>query len=155
MSSLYASSLVVDACTGWGLEISLLVVGSVAVAYTALGGLVADVFSDVLQFALLWGATLVVTAVLGFGMAGRGLTGFDPARLALSTSDGTASATEHLRLLADADRRLLPLCLLLRLRPDPGAADPGGGRRRPGAKGADGREPGALFRWLPPTAFSV
>ena len=41
---LYASSLVVDACTGWGFELSLLVVGFVAVAYTALGGLVADVF---------------------------------------------------------------------------------------------------------------
>jgi SSS family solute:Na+ symporter len=79
---LYASSLVVDACTAWGFSTSLLVVGAVAVAYTALGGLIADVFSDVLQFALLWGATLVVTIVLGVRLAGRGLlTGIDPARL--------------------------------------------------------------------------
>ncbi len=79
---LYASSLVVDACTGWGFETSLLVVGAVAVTYTALGGLIADVFSDVLQFALLWGATLVVTVVLAFRLAGRGLlTGIDPSRL--------------------------------------------------------------------------
>jgi len=79
---LYASSLVVDACTAWGFSTSLLIVGVVAVAYTALGGLIADVFSDVLQFALLWGATLVVTIVLGVRLAGRGLlTGIDPARL--------------------------------------------------------------------------
>ena len=46
---LYTSALVVDACTGWGLDASLLVVGLVALAYTTLGGLVADVVSDVLQ----------------------------------------------------------------------------------------------------------
>ena len=79
---LYVSSLVVDACTAWGFVTSLLVVGAVAVVYTALGGLIADVFSDVLQFALLWGATIVVTIFLGLRMAGRGLlTGVDPARL--------------------------------------------------------------------------
>ncbi|MDB4305968.1 sodium transporter [bacterium] len=81
---LFASSLVVDACTAWGFSISLLVVGTVAVAYTALGGLTADVISDVLQFGLLWGAAVVVTVVLGLRMAGRGLlTGIDPARLVI------------------------------------------------------------------------
>ena len=81
---LFASSLVVDACTAWGFSTSLLVVGTVAVAYTALGGLTADVISDVLQFGLLWGATVVVTVVLGLRMAGRGLlTGIDPARLVI------------------------------------------------------------------------
>jgi SSS family solute:Na+ symporter len=79
---LYASSLVVDACTAWGFGTSLLVVGLVAVVYTALGGLVADVFSDVLQFALLWGATLVVTLVLLVRLGGRGLLStVSPARL--------------------------------------------------------------------------
>jgi SSS family solute:Na+ symporter len=80
---LYASSLVVDACTAWGFETSLLVVGLVAVVYTALGGLVADVFSDVLQFALLWGATFVVTLVLAVRLGGQGLlSSIDPTRLA-------------------------------------------------------------------------
>ena len=69
---LYASSLVVDACTNWGLETSLAVVGLVAIVYTALGGLVADVFSDVLQFGLLWTSTLVVTVILGWRMIGNG-----------------------------------------------------------------------------------
>ena len=81
---LYASSLMVDACTAWGFSTSLLVMGVVAVAYTALGGLTADVISDVLQFGLLWGATVVVTVVLGLRMAGRGLLdGIDPARLVI------------------------------------------------------------------------
>lgn len=80
---LYASSLVVDACTGWGFEISLLVTGAVAVVYTALGGLIADVFSDVLQFVLLWGAALVVTLVLALRLAGSGAVSMiDPSRLA-------------------------------------------------------------------------
>jgi len=78
---LYASSLVVDACTEWGFAKSLLVVGSVAVAYTSLGGLVADVLSDVLQFGLLWGATLIMTVILGVRLGtGALLQGVDPAR---------------------------------------------------------------------------
>jgi SSS family solute:Na+ symporter len=79
---LYASSLVVDACTGWGFTTSLLVVGTVAVVYTALGGLVADVFSDVLQFGLLWGAAVVMTVVLAIRLVGRGVLGdIEPPRL--------------------------------------------------------------------------
>jgi SSS family solute:Na+ symporter len=87
---LYASSLVVDACTGWGFEASLLVVGAVSVAYTALGGLIADVLSDVFQFALLWIAAILVTVVLAFRLAGRGLlSAVDPARLAVLDFSGT------------------------------------------------------------------
>ncbi|MEJ2188653.1 MAG: sodium transporter [Acidobacteriota bacterium] len=79
---LYASSLVVDACTNWGFMVSLLVVGAVAVAYTSMGGLVADVLSDVLQFGLLWGATLLMTVFLGIRLGAGGLVnGVDSARL--------------------------------------------------------------------------
>lgn len=80
---LLASARVVDACTGWGTDVSLGVVGVVAVAYTALGGLTADVFSDVLQFVLLWGGTVVATVVLALqlGEDGRMLEGVDPERL--------------------------------------------------------------------------
>lgn len=70
----YTSSLVVDAVTGWGLGPSLVVMGAVAVAYTALGGFAADVISDVLQLGLLWGGTLVATVVLAVFLArGPGL----------------------------------------------------------------------------------
>ncbi len=82
---LLVSARVVAACTGWGVDLSLLVVGLVAVGYTALGGLIADVFSDVLQFALLWGATAAATVVLALrlGREGGALAGVDPERLAV------------------------------------------------------------------------
>lgn len=80
---LYTSSLVVDACSGWGIPVSLAVVAGVAVAYTGLGGLVADVFSDVFQLGLLWGGTLVASAYLAWKLLsqGRFLAGVDPSRL--------------------------------------------------------------------------
>jgi SSS family transporter len=80
---LYASALVVAAVTGWTLITSLLVVGGVAVAYTSLGGLVADVVTDVFQFALLWGGTLLVAAVLAVRLHAEGhlFRGLDAARL--------------------------------------------------------------------------
>lgn len=69
---LYASALVVAAMTGWGVTTSLWVVAIVAAVYTTLGGLVADVISDVLQFGLLWGGTLIATVVLAVRLAGEG-----------------------------------------------------------------------------------
>ncbi len=87
---LYSSALVVDALTGWGLNACLAVVAVVAIAYTTLGGLVADVVSDVLQLGLLWGGTLLATGLLALHLQSRGrllqgdgalLTGVDPARL--------------------------------------------------------------------------
>jgi SSS family transporter len=55
---LYASALVVAAATGLGPTASLLAVGLLSVAYTSLGGIVADIWSDVAQLVLLWLGTL-------------------------------------------------------------------------------------------------
>jgi SSS family solute:Na+ symporter len=81
---LLASARVVAACSGWSVGTSVLVVGTVAVGYTALGGLIADVFSDVMQFGLLWGATAVATVVLWTRLGGGtdALEAVDPGRLA-------------------------------------------------------------------------
>jgi SSS family solute:Na+ symporter len=81
---LLASARVVAACSGWSVGVSVLVVGTVAVGYTALGGLIADVFSDVMQFGLLWGATAVATVVLWIRLGGGtdALEAVDPGRLA-------------------------------------------------------------------------
>jgi SSS family solute:Na+ symporter len=81
---LYASALVVDACTDWGLGVCVITVGLVAVAYTALGGLTADVISDVLQLLLLWGGTLVATVMLiiRFSKAGQLLSNLPLDRMA-------------------------------------------------------------------------
>jgi len=61
---LYASSLVVSEALGWSVETSLLAVGLFSVAYTSLGGIVADIWSDVVQLVLLWGGTMVAAVVL-------------------------------------------------------------------------------------------
>ncbi len=56
---LYASALVLAETLGWSIDAALLAVGLTSVAYTSLGGIVADIWSDVLQLVLLWGGTLV------------------------------------------------------------------------------------------------
>jgi SSS family transporter len=61
---LYASALVVSTALGWPIAWSILAIGLFSVAYTSLGGLVADIWSDVLQFILLWGGTFVAAAYL-------------------------------------------------------------------------------------------
>jgi SSS family solute:Na+ symporter len=60
---LYASALVVAEALGWSVATAIVAVGLAAVAYTATGGLAADVWSDVIQLVLLWGGTLVAAAV--------------------------------------------------------------------------------------------
>lgn len=61
---LYASALVVSAALGWPVAWSILAVGLFSVAYTSLGGLAADIWSDVLQFVLLWVGTFVAAAYI-------------------------------------------------------------------------------------------
>ncbi len=56
---LYASALVVAEALGCSVDTALLAVGVFSVAYTSLGGIVADIWSDVLQLVLLWGGTFV------------------------------------------------------------------------------------------------
>ncbi len=58
---LYASALVVAEALGCSVDQALLAVGLFSVAYTSLGGIVADIWSDVLQLVLLWGGTLITT----------------------------------------------------------------------------------------------
>ena len=59
---LYASALVVSTAIGWPITWSILAIGLFSVAYTSLGGLAADIWSDVVQFVLLWGGTFVAGA---------------------------------------------------------------------------------------------
>lgn len=56
---LYAAALVVAEATGLAVATALVVIGLLSVLYTGLGGIVADIWSDVAQLLLLWGGTLV------------------------------------------------------------------------------------------------
>ena len=61
---LYASALVVSTALGWPVTWSILAIGVFSVAYTSLGGLAADIWSDVAQFVLLWLGTFVAAAYI-------------------------------------------------------------------------------------------
>jgi SSS family solute:Na+ symporter len=88
---LYASALVVAQALGWPVEAALLLVGAFSVAYTGLGGIVADIWSDVLQLALLWGGTLVCGFyVLSHGSDVLGAVPADRARALVLDSAGLA-----------------------------------------------------------------
>ena len=57
---LFASAVVLEPATGWPVWVSVLVVGAVATAYTAMGGISSVVWIDVIQFVVLVGGVLVV-----------------------------------------------------------------------------------------------
>jgi SSS family solute:Na+ symporter len=59
---LYAASLVVSEATGLSPQTALVALGLFSVFYTGLGGIVADIWSDVVQLVLLWGGTFVCAA---------------------------------------------------------------------------------------------
>jgi SSS family solute:Na+ symporter len=61
---LYASALVLAAALDWPTDAALLAVGLVSVTYTTMGGVVADIWSDVFQLALLWIGTLIAGVAL-------------------------------------------------------------------------------------------
>lgn len=56
---LYASALVVSVALGVPVDVAILAVGLFSVAYTSLGGIAADIWSDAIQLVILWGGTLV------------------------------------------------------------------------------------------------
>ncbi len=56
---LYASALVVATALGWPVLHAIVILGGLSVAYTSLGGIVADIWSDALQLVLLWVGTLL------------------------------------------------------------------------------------------------
>jgi SSS family solute:Na+ symporter len=66
---LYATSLVVAEATGLSAASALVALGLLSVLYTGLGGIVADIWSDVVQLALLWGGSFVCAAYV-FAHAG-------------------------------------------------------------------------------------
>ena len=123
---LYASALVVATVFGISTDAAILYVGLFSVAYTSLGGIAADIWSDVLQLVVLWVGTVLSCGYLLFqygdsppdGGAGGSHAG---ARARLCRS----GAWGGLRIPADVLRRSVSLPLVLRVRPEPGPTSPG------------------------------
>jgi SSS family solute:Na+ symporter len=69
---LYASALVLAEALGMTIVTALVLIGAFSVAYTSLGGIVADIWSDVVQLVLLWLGTAAAAGFLlwrgGFGL---------------------------------------------------------------------------------------
>ena len=61
---LYASSLVLTEVLGWPVITAIALLGGFSVVYTSLAGIVADIWSDVVQLALLWVGTAASGAFL-------------------------------------------------------------------------------------------
>ena len=67
--NLYALSTVVNALLGWPIWVSILVAAAIVLAYTALGGLSAAIYNEVMQFFVLL-ALLVPVTVVGLHKVG-------------------------------------------------------------------------------------
>lgn len=68
--ALLATAYVTAACTDWPLSETILIIGGVALVYTMLGGIKADIYSDIMQLFLLWGASVAVILTLLFLLGG-------------------------------------------------------------------------------------
>ena len=56
--ALYAAAIVLALCLKIPLILTMLIVGSVAIIYTTIGGIMADLYSDVIQLFILWFGTI-------------------------------------------------------------------------------------------------
>lgn len=64
--SLYAMSVVVSVCLGTSITSSILIVGGLSMLYTTIGGIEADIYSDILQLIILWLSALACAVALLF-----------------------------------------------------------------------------------------
>ena len=89
--TLYATAVVVAECLGCQQDLALLFVGAVSILYTTLGGIEADIYSDILQLGVLFTGTIVCIIVLLALLGGfpADLSSIDPARLQVIDFQGT------------------------------------------------------------------
>jgi SSS family transporter len=96
---------VLDASSGVGVELAIGVAAAVAIAYTMMGGLWADVATDLVQGIVIVIGVLAVGALVlaGIGGAGDALRAIDPARLEPLGATGTP-------LLERIEAWAVPIC---------------------------------------------
>ncbi|MBM3296655.1 MAG: sodium transporter, partial [Candidatus Aminicenantes bacterium] len=62
--ALLAASYVTSVCLGLSLSWTILLVGVVSLLYTSVGGIKADVYTDIVQLVILWGGSLACIVLL-------------------------------------------------------------------------------------------
>lgn len=79
---LYTSALVLSVVLGLPIYITMVIMAVVAIAYTTIGGIMADVYSDIIQLIILYGGVLVAL-IVSINMLGGDLSSLsiDPERL--------------------------------------------------------------------------
>lgn len=89
---LLASGVVIAEALEWPVERAIVAIGLFSVAYTSLGGLAADIWSDVVQLIVLWAGTAVAAAFI-FVHAGTAVLGAIPTeRFETLTFHGSSAA---------------------------------------------------------------
>ncbi len=63
--ALLATGIVTAVCLDWPLWETILLIGVVSIIYTTFGGIVADIYSDILQLVILWVGAIVTIYILG------------------------------------------------------------------------------------------
>jgi SSS family transporter len=63
--ALLATGIVTAVCLDWPLAETILLIGVVSIIYTTFGGIVADIYSDIIQLIILWGGSFIVIILLG------------------------------------------------------------------------------------------
>jgi SSS family solute:Na+ symporter len=62
--ALLATGIVTAVCLDWPLWETILLIGVVSIIYTTFGGIVADIYSDIVQLVILWGGSIVTIYIL-------------------------------------------------------------------------------------------
>ncbi|MFO7984297.1 MAG: sodium:solute symporter [Desulfatiglandaceae bacterium] len=63
--ALLATAIVTAVCLEWPLWQTILLIGVVSIVYTTFGGIVADIYSDIIQLLILWGGSFLAIFILG------------------------------------------------------------------------------------------
>jgi SSS family solute:Na+ symporter len=91
--NLFLLATVIDALLGWTKWVSLVVAAAIVLTYTALGGLSAAIYNEVLQFFVIL-AALVPLTIFGLIKVG-GWSGLRDKVIPTAKSNGTVTATAH------------------------------------------------------------
>jgi SSS family transporter len=62
--ALLATAIVTTVCLEWPLWQTILLIGVVSIVYTTFGGIVADIYSDIIQLIILWAGSFVAIVIL-------------------------------------------------------------------------------------------
>ena len=123
-----APAVILSIILGWNLTLTVLLIGIPTAIYTMLGGVQAVTWTDVKQMAIIVVGVLAAVAMLVAGLPETVTRESCADRRRRHRPAHAASTSVHperdLHVLVGPDRRHVPDALVLRLRPEPGAALP-------------------------------